>query len=448
MRRISCGNYVFFFADTERVAEMDCNVNNEAPAQRIKPYLQLGVIFSAPSCKRPRGASLGAVASVVVLCYGCDMANPEAGSAESRQGRGATISVQLVDKLDVPELVAQISGLSLGFNIHHPIVTYSIVYETVDASGDTTLASGAISMPQGAIASLPVVSYQHGTITRRLDAPSSSPSGRLIGQIFAATGYFTIMPDYLGLGISPGLHPYVHASTSATAIVDMLRASVDFASANEISLARKLFLLGYSQGGYTTMAAHRALEAEYSEEFTVTASAPMAGPYDLSETMSYEILSDRPIPEPYYLPYVLLSYNAVYEIYESPSEFLRSPYDTTLPPLFDGTHSSHTINAALPDVPRQILQPNMLVSFETNPDDMFRRLLRENDVFDWAPVAPVRLFHCEGDDTVPKENSEIARDHLANNGATVFLVDPLPAANHILCAAPSLLLAKRWFDTL
>jgi hypothetical protein len=36
------------------------------------------------------------------------------------------------------------------------------------------------------------------------------------------------MPDYIGMGGSPGLHPYVHAASEATASIDMIRAAREF----------------------------------------------------------------------------------------------------------------------------------------------------------------------------------------------------------------------------
>ena len=44
-------------------------------------------------------------------------------------------------------------------------------------------------------------------------------------MIFAAFGYVVCAPDFVGLGDSPGVHPYVHAKTEASAAIDMLRAA-------------------------------------------------------------------------------------------------------------------------------------------------------------------------------------------------------------------------------
>ena len=384
---------------------------------------------------------------LAVLAAGCDVADPSADPPAMRRGRGATISVEVLGEVSVVEMNRRFSSIGVVFTARFPVVEYRVLYETVDARGKVALASGAIVAPVPALGPLPLVSYQHGTSVRRTAVPSLNGDERIVGLAFASTGYLAALPDYLGLGNSPGLHPYVHAATSSSAVVDMMRATVDFAAAHGLELAQELFLVGYSQGGYTTMAAHRALEADHADEFTVTASAPMAGPYDLSGVMASVVTEHRPYPSPYYVPYVLLSYNAVYGLYESPSAFLRSPYDVLIPPLFDGTHSGSEINALLPDIPREMLQPEWLSSFENDPDNVFRQRLRENDLYDWVPRAPVRLFHCAGDEIVPKENSEIALRHLSRGSASITLTDPLPIAGHGICAPLSILLAKYWFDS-
>ena len=57
---------------------------------------------------------------------------------------------------------------------------------------------------------------QHGTVAERNRVPSVSP---LIhgpeGFLLAGAGYATCMPDYIGLGESGGLHPFLHAESSA-----------------------------------------------------------------------------------------------------------------------------------------------------------------------------------------------------------------------------------------
>ena len=367
---------------------------------------------------------------------------------EPRVGRGATISTTLLAEQSADELNATRNALGFPITATYDVTLYKIVYETIDPQGNMTQASGALIIPEGS-GDFPMVTYQHGTMTSRDEAPSAGGFEQVVGMLFAGTGYVVVMPDLLGLGDSPGLHPFVHAASSASAVIDMLRASQDFLRVDGPDLNGQLFIAGYSQGGYTAMATHREIQANYSDEFTVTASAPLAGPYDLSGAMAETFTQDQPHPSPFYLPYTLFAYNEVYQLYDSPSGFLASPYDETLPPLFDMMHTGGAINAALPSVPDEIIKTDVLVAFKTDPNHPLRQRLRENDLYNWTPEAPMRLYHCAGDKHVPQANSINAFESFHDRGARqVEFYDPMPSADHTACAGPSLLFTKFWFDTM
>jgi hypothetical protein len=366
--------------------------------------------------------------------------------------RGSLLSVEHVRTLGVFEisLVMSLAGVT-GMTPVYGVDVYTILYRTVDAHGKSTVASGSLAVPRGTSDRLPLASYQHGTILHKEEAPSrlGSPES-LPGVILGSTGYVAVSPDYLGLGEGPGLHPYVLTKPTATAVVDMLRAARTFLlTSSEVSLNDQLFLVGVSQGGHATMAAHREIEQYHSDEFTITASAPVSGPYDLSGTMADRMISSEPYPAPYYLPYAFMAYNEAYQLYDSLEEVFVEPYASTIPALLDGRHTSDEVLASLPSVPRQMLRPEFLDAFESDPNHPLRAALRANDLYDWAPKAPMRLYHCAGDLTVPKASSEIALARFHENGAThVTLHDPLPTADHGGCSMPSLLLIKAWFDAL
>jgi pimeloyl-ACP methyl ester carboxylesterase len=333
---------------------------------------------------------------------------------------------------------------------------YKIDYETITPWGDRTLASGALALPVNTGQPLPLVSYQHGTITQTNDAPSSMDiTGEVsVGIAFASTGYAAAVPDYLGLGDSPGLHPYHHAVSEATACIDMLRAVRTFCATNGSPLNDKLFLCGYSQGGHATMALLRELEAYHINEFTVTACAPMAGAYDLSGTTVNDFLNNwtapTPYPDPYYFLYLVGAYQSVYHLSSSLTNLLAAPYNATLPPLLlCGTNTGAQINSAMPANPIQILDPAYQAAFSANPRHPLRLALQENDVYRWQPVTPMRLYQCSGDLDVDPANAQVALAWFQAHGATqVQFFDPLPGANHTACAQPSLLAAKSWFDSL
>ena len=384
---------------------------------------------------------------VAAACPACDSAPDTEPTSPPREGRGATVSVTKLYERTADMINEDLQLLGLPVRARFGVSAYRLLYETVGFDGERNTASGALLVPSPVLGALDVMSFQHGTIIRDDQAPSRNDLARFTGLVYAADGYLAVMPDLLGLGDSEGFHPFHHEATSATAVVDMLRAAYDFAARAGIVLSGKLFLSGYSQGGYTAMAAHRALEEGYADEFTVTASAPMAGAYDLSGAMVEVVLSTEPYPSPYYLPYLLLAYNEIYGLFDSPSDYLASPYDVLIPPLFDGNHSSDEINALMPSVLRDVINPTLLAEFEQDPDHFFRQVLEENDVYQWSPGVPVRLYHCSGDRHVPIANAYAALEGLKGGAGSVELIEPVRDANHYECAAFAIYAGKAWIDT-
>ncbi len=389
--------------------------------------------------------------SILLACLfvvGCDTATMGEDNVEPRIGRGATISTTMLAEKSVAQLNGEFAAAGLPLSARFDVTVYKVVYETIDPQGGVTQASGALFVPKNAPGPRPTASYQHGTIARKDGAPSAGGGEQVIGLILAGDGYVAVLPDLLGLGDSPGLHPYVHAASAASAVVDMLRTTVDFAADRGLALSGQLFLTGYSQGGYTAMAAHRELEANHRDEFQITASAPMAGPYDLSGVMAATFTERKTHPSPYYLPYTVLAYHDVYTLFNDPAELFAAPYDALLPPLFDGNHGAGEINDVMPEIPIDIFTPAFVAAFQSDPNHPLRLRLRENDVYDWTPQAPMQLYHCGQDQHVPPENTQVALQSFQQRGAAkVEFIDPLPNGNHGTCVGPSLLLAKFWFDS-
>ena len=359
----------------------------------------------------------------------------------------ATAELGLYSKAQL-NFLFQLAGVPV--TAQYDVAALAVTYETVDPWGGRTQASGFLAIPAAGAQRLPLISYQHGTLARKSDAPSQNATGeRVIGLALAASGYFALLPDYLGLGNSPGIPAYHHARSEGTAGVDLLRAARTLAAQRGVTLNGQLFLLGYSHGGHATMALLRELETFHADEFPVTAAAPMAGAYDLSGVTAEDFLSPRPKPNPYYLALLVAAYQDIYRLAPSLADLLAPPYHTTLPPLLTGLHTGGEINAAMPADPVQVFKPEYLAAFRADPEHPLRLALRDNDVFRWTPRSPLRLYHCSGDQDVVPANSQVAFDAFRAAGATqVELVDPNPGANHGACAEPSLLAAKAWFDSL
>ena len=176
----------------------------------------------------------------------------------------------------------------------------------------------------------------------------------------------------------------------------------------------------------------------------------MSGAYDMSGVMADDMTSDSVYPSPFYLPYLIFGYNEVYHLFANDSDVLVHPYDSTLPPLFDGAHSEGQANNAMPNVPKYIMQPVQLDSFiNDSVTNFFRVRLAENNTYNWVPNSPLRMFFCAGDHSVPYGNALVAYAHFQQQGATlVDTLDPSPTSDHVPCAQYAILDATTWFDSL
>jgi hypothetical protein len=223
-----------------------------------------------------------------------------------------------------------------------------INYATVDASGATVTASAGLLLPVDVTTggecttSRPLITFQHGTSDTNTfeGANAGGTLSQTLAMYFVSHGYVVVVPDYLGYGASIGhYHPYVVAEEEANVVIDAVRAARNWAAANAgtVSLNGQLFLSGTSEGGYITMAAHRAMERDFPSEFTITADVPVSGPYDLAtEVMDDLLYADLSNNEEAGSTAFLLSgmQNVYGDLWTSPSEVFQPPWDATAYNLF------------------------------------------------------------------------------------------------------------------
>lgn len=333
---------------------------------------------------------------------------------------------------------------------------YKITYNTVDVAGNPTVASGAVGVPVGAACDIfPMTMYCHGTVLRKQDIPSAENSESQIIKVFSAVGYITVAPDYLGLGVNPGLHPYVHAESQATASIDAYFAAAELIeSLEEVTHNGELLVTGYSQGGHASMATLKyAQENGLLEEMGIIGGAPLSGPYNMSGSQAEVLLSDEPYSNPGYVVYLLKSYQLAYgNIYNELSDILQSPYDELVLPYFDGEQNEYdmaVVNEQLPMQLSELLVDTVLANMASNDDHPIWQALRDNDNYDWAPQMPLRMFYCDGDEQVPFTNSTVALETMQANGAAdVDAANVFPGANHGGCIIPAILATRTFFDQL
>lgn len=177
------------------------------------------------------------------------------------------------------------------------LTTTALIPET----GDRVEVTGLLALPVGATGSVPVVSWQHGTILSfdqvpsnlmRLGDPQYKPSDagdsletilnlhRLTGQGFALIG-----ADYLGKGALRGTRGEAYGVRDATVATCTSILDVGLEQIKRLGLTPSgLFLNGWSQGGANTQWLHQALRRK---GVVIRASAAQSPFNNLLDTLRF-----------------------------------------------------------------------------------------------------------------------------------------------------------------
>ena len=366
-------------------------------------------------------------------------------------------TAELISSYTSTEIAVFADVLQIPSNLYtaeYGVDVYRVYYE-MPYLDSTITVSGAMFIPVGTDVdcSLPVITYMHGTIFKRTDAPSfiineAGINEGSLGYLMSSPGFITLMPDYVGLGTSELMHPYVHAQSAADAGVYLLQAAQTLGLELGFSFDDEFYSTGYSQGGHAAMAFSRELQENWSDEYPLTASAPLSGPYDISGTQSIQISESDSYSNPAYIAYNIIGWNSYYgNIYEDLSEIFQEPYASALPAMFDGETDGFTINAYLPDLLSEMMQPGIIEELTNNPDHPFNLAAIDNDVYEWVPLSPMKMYYCTEDEQVFYQNSLVAEEWMNANGATSVVTSNGGALDHVDCAGPAIFGGMLWMQT-
>ena len=348
---------------------------------------------------------------------------------------------------DIQQILTN-ANMTLPFTLNYSVETISINYYTTDGTGKQTIASGAIIIPQGG-SSLSLVSIQHGTQTKNNLVASVSPMNStegIIGLIMASMGYLVVVPDYLGFGVSNVIHPYIHAESLIPSIIDLMRAGRTYSSQHQITMDGRVFLTGYSEGGYASLVAQRKIELEYAQEFSLTAVAPMAGPYDLNGMMQ-TLFQTGQYNHTAYIAYILTAYNNIYG-WDRLNDFFNAPYSSTVQSLFDGSKTFGEVVNQLPATFSELMNSNFVNNVNKGNESAFISAMQENTLLDWKPRAPINFFHGDADDISPYQHALTAVEKLTANGGTNILLTTIPGGNHENSGPIAIVGAIQWFESM
>ena len=351
--------------------------------------------------------------------------------------------------------------ITIAYNPTCAIDVYQIQYQTVGGKGEATTASGALMVPTSGGSSCqgprPIVVYAHGTNPNKSFniaqiSPNQNGEGLILAAVFAAQGYIVVAPNYAGYDTSTlTYHPYLVADQQAHDMMDALSAAksaLPVASATSVTANGKVFVTGYSQGGFVAMATAKAMQVAGTPP---TAAGPMSGPYALSAFGDAIFMGEVTGSSPLNITFLVDGYQQTYgNVYTATTDVFSSTYangiGTLLPTsssagslytqgllpqnaLFSTTAPSAAYAAMTPATTPANLAPvfatgfgatnflitnayrlNYLTDEAAQPDGGFptyttgmppaapmnglRQDLKTNDQRNWTPTAPI--FMCGG----------------------------------------------------
>jgi poly(3-hydroxybutyrate) depolymerase len=365
------------------------------------------------------------------------------------------------------------------------VAVYHITYETVGGMNEATTASGALMVPLGLDAKCsgnrPILMYAHGTTTDHAyniaDVQNTqNVEGLFLAAFFATQGYIVVAPNYAGYDTSTlPYHPYLVADQQSKEMIDALtaaRSALPVAGAALTKDGGQLYLTGYSQGGYVAMATERAMQAA---GMTVTAAAPLSGPYSLAAFVDTVFFGQVNASGTESAALLVTAYQKSYgNIYASAGDVFEPQYasgiEGLLPsttPLTDlyaqGKLPQYALFSATPpdassvDITPATLPANLATVFAAgfgagnlvtntyrlsylddarmnpdggwpttttgmtaaNPGLALRRALKMNDLRNWTPSAPTLLCGGNSDPTVFWLNTQLMQGYWTANSATV-----------------------------
>jgi hypothetical protein len=295
-----------------------------------------------------------------------------------------------------------------------------------------------------------------------------------LAALFASKGYIVVAPNYAGYDTSTLPYtPYLIADQQSKDMIDALtaaRTALPLASATLTQDNGRLFITGYSQGGYVAMATHRAMQ---SLGMKVTAASPMSGPYALAAFVDAVFYGDVNGSGPISATLLFSAYQQAYgNIYSSTSDVFEPQYAADIETLLPSTTPRSQLYAEgkLPEYALFSLTPpapayaditppttpanlafvfaqgfgagNLLLNSyrlsylqdaQANPDGGFptvstgvpaaapalpaRQALKSNDLRNWVPATPVQLCGGADDPIVFFFNTQLMQNYWASQPA-------------------------------
>ena len=289
------------------------------------------------------------------------------------------------------------------------------IYTSIDKNGNPITLSGKVLLPaDGKFERYILVS--HYTIGSDKEAPSNAFP---LEGLLCSMGYAIICPDYIGYGITKDrIHPYLVMDLTAMNVVDMYLAVKNyFDMAGLYPKYDDIYLMGYSQGGATTMAVEYMIEAMYNpyllfdNKIQIRRVFAGGGPYDVKATYDRFVqtdCADYPVAVPLVLQGMIDGNNLDLKMSTIMRQFLCDNLD-------EWVNSKKYTTAQINKMIGTKVTHEMLTEIGMNVQskevsELYKAMVQNSIIsYAWIPQAPVYILHSMDDETVTYLNATNAK---------------------------------------
>lgn len=309
--------------------------------------------------------------------------------------------------------VAEIMQELLDFSKSTEAIELSGLYNSIDVDGLPTVLSGKVILPaKGPIKRYILVS--HYTIASNKEAPSNIFS---LEGLLVKLGYALIIPDYIGYGVTVDkVHPYLVMELTARNVLDMYYAVVPFLEKAGCAPEHDdIYLMGYSQGGATTMAIQHEIE-HHDKPIKIRRVFAGGGPYDIKHTYDQFVETNwasYPCAVPIMMQGMVVGNKLDLDMSKMMQPFIYENLDDW---VNSKRYTVGQINALLgTNVTSELLTPLGMNRTSKEVSELYKAMVNNSILtYSWTPKAPVFMFHSMDDDVVPFENAMRAKSKWKN----------------------------------
>lgn len=319
-----------------------------------------------------------------------------------------------------PHRVTSISGAGfiqqfLSQHNNRKLIELSGTYLSWDEDYNPIYLSGKVIMPaDGKFRRFILVS--HYTIGSNAEAPSNAFS---LEGVLAGLGYALVIPDYIGYGITAQkVHPYLVMDITAINVLDMFVSVRGYLKGMGITPQYDdIYLLGYSQGGATTMAVERLIEEDFnsiaakSDAINIRRVFAGGGPYDVKATYDRFVttnVADYPVAVPLVLQGMIKGNHLDLKMEDIMQRWLYINMDKWINSKLYTTGQLNMLIGT--KITNQLLTPIGMDVTSSEVSELYKAMVSNSIVnYAWTPQAPVYMLHSMDDETVTYLNATNAK---------------------------------------